>query len=151
MKIEGVKTVQEYLEAIPEERKEPMKAVRKLILDNLPEGYTEGFAYGMIGYVIPLSRYPVTYNKQPLIIAALASQKNFMSLYLMGVYGDKETEEWFKAEYKKSGKKLDIGKSCLHFKKLDDLPLKLIGEVIARVSVEKYIMKYEQSRQMMKK
>jgi hypothetical protein len=146
MKIEGVKTVEGYLAAIPEERKEPMNAIRNLIRANLPEGYEECFGYGMIAYVIPLKRYPVTYNKQPLMLAALASQKNFMSLYLMNVYGDKDTEEWFKDEYKKSGKKLDIGKSCLHFKKLDDLPLELIGKVIARVSVDDYILKYESVR-----
>jgi hypothetical protein len=151
MRIEGVTTVKEYLDAIPEERKEPVKAARKLILANLPEGFVEVFAYGMIVYVIPLSRYPDTYNKQPLMLAALASQKNYMSLYLMNVYGDKATEEWFKEEFRKSGKKLDMGKSCVNFKKLDDLPLELIGEVIARVTVEKYITTYEMSRRKVKK
>jgi hypothetical protein len=151
MKIEGVTTIKEYLEAIPEERKEAMHTVRNIVLSNLPEGYEECFAYGMIGWVIPLKRYPVTYNKQPLTLAALASQKNYMSLYLMTVYGDKATEEWFKDEFKKSGKKLDIGKSCLHFKKLDDLPLDVIAKVISRVPVENYIKKYEASRRNNKK
>jgi hypothetical protein len=151
MKIEGVNTVKEYLEAIPEDRKEAIKTVRKIILDNLPDGYEECFAYGMIGYVIPLKRYPVTYNKLPLMLAALASQKNYMSFYLMTVYGDKATEEWFKEEFRKSGKKVDIGKSCLHFKKLDDLPLDVIAKVISRASVEKYIEKYELARSSRKK
>jgi hypothetical protein len=151
MKIEGVTTVEDYLNSIPEDRKEPVRAVRKIILDNLPEGYEECFAYGMIGYVIPLKRYPVTYNKQPLMMAALASQKNYMSLYLMTVYGDKSTGEWFAGEFKKQGKKLDKGKSCIHFKKLDDLPLDVIAKAIARVPVEKYIEKYELARNSRKK
>jgi hypothetical protein len=100
----------------------------------------------MISYEIPLSRYPKTYNKQPLAMAALASQKNYMSLYLMTVYGDKDTETWFHERYRASGKKLDMGKSCVHFRKLDDLPLDLVGESIGRVSVDKYIERYEQSR-----
>lgn len=143
MKIEGVSTVHEYLDAIPEEHKKPMYAVRDIILGNLPEGYEECFGFGMITYVIPLKRYPDTYNKQPLMLAALSSQKNYMSLYLMTVYGDKATEDWFKDEFKKSGKKLDMGKSCVHFKKLNDLPLELVAKVIARVPVENYIKKIE--------
>jgi len=146
MKIDGVNTIEDYLNSIPEERREPIKTVRNIILDHLPEGYEEMFGFGMIIYVIPLKRYPATYNKQPLMLAALASQKNYMTLYLMTVYGHKETEKWFKEEYKKSGKKLDMGKSCLHFKKIDDLPLDLISKVIARVPVERYIKFYEMSR-----
>ncbi len=143
MKIKGATTVQEYLNALPPERKNALIAVRAEILSNLPKGYEEVFAYGMLGYVIPLKRYPVTHNKQPLLLAALASQKNYMTVYLMTVYGDKKTEAWFRDAYAKSGKKLDMGKSCVHFKKLDDLPLDLIGKVIARVSVEQYIKHYE--------
>lgn len=143
MKIDGVNTVEEYLNSIPNERKETIQTIRNLILTSLPEGYEECFSFGMITYVIPLKRYPNTYNKQPLMVAALASRKNYNSLYLMTVYADKGAEEWFKDEYKKSGKKLDMGKSCVHFKNLNDLPLELIGKVISRVSVEDYINKYE--------
>jgi hypothetical protein len=136
-------TVAEYLKELPADRREAIAAVRKVILDNLPKGYRETMLWGMIAYGIPLERYPNTYNKQPLCLAGLANQKNFMTLYLMTVYGNKETEKWFKQRYKESGKKLDMGKSCVHFRKLDDLPLDLIGEVIGRVSVDDYIRHYE--------
>ena len=102
--------------------------------------------YGMIAYVIPLEQYPVTYNRQPLEYAALASQKNYMSLYLMNIYGDKDTEEWFVERYTASGKKLNMGKSCIRFKKLEDLPLDLVGEAIARTPVADFIKLYEASR-----
>lgn len=138
-------TVQEYLESLPADRRVEIEAVRKVILENLPSGMEEIMTYGMIGYAIPLSRYPNTYNGQPLGPAALAMQKQKNSLYLMSVYGNKEIERWFKDEYAKSGKKLDMGKSCLRFKKASDLPLDLIGKLIARVSVEDFIEQYEQS------
>jgi hypothetical protein len=140
------KTVEEYLETLPEDRREAISAIREVILANLPEGYEENMNWGMISYEIPLSRYPKTYNKQPLGVAALASQKNYMSLYLMTVYGDKDTEAWFHGRYRASGKKLDMGKSCVRFRRLDDLPLDLVGETIRRVSVDKYIERYEQAR-----
>ena len=146
MKTYELKTVEDYLNSIPAERKEAIKTVRNTILKNLPEGYEEISAYGMIAYVVPLNRYPNTYNKQPLTLAALASQKNYMAVYLNCTYGDKKNEEWFKEEYKKSGKKLDMGKSCVRFKKLDDLPLDLVGKVIKKVPVEQYIKIYEASR-----
>ena len=120
--------------------------MRKVILDNLPTGYEEMMQFGMISYVIPLERYPVTYNKQPLQYAALASQKHYMSVYLMNVYGDPDSEQWFVEQYRASGKKLDMGKSCVRFKKLDDLPLDLIGRAIARTPVEAYIEVYEAAR-----
>jgi hypothetical protein len=104
--------------------------------------------FGMIGYVVPLKTYSDTYNKRPLMYAALASQENYMSLYLMNVYGDRETEAWFTERFRASGKKLDMGKSCVHFKRLDDLPLELIGEVIARTSVAGFIERYEASRRL---
>ena len=107
--------------------------------------------WGMISYIIPLEEYPNTYNGAPLGIAALAAQKNYNSLYLMSVYGDPKTEKWFKDRYARSGKKLDMGKSCVHFKKAEDLPLDLIAEAIARVSKEEYIEKYEQVRKPNKK
>jgi len=137
---------EEYLQTLPPDRRAAISKVREVILANLPEGYDESMNWGMLSYGIPLERYPNTYNKQPLGLAALASQKNFMTLYLMTVYGDKPTEKWFKEKYAASGKKLDMGKSCVHFKKLDDLPLDLIAEVIRRVSVDEYIVHYEKGR-----
>lgn len=141
----AAKTVKEYLESLPADRRVEIETVRTVILDNLPRGYEEVIEYGMIGYQIPLSRYPTTYNGQAIGPAALAMQKQKNSLYLMGVYQDPETERWFKAEYAKSGKKLDMGKSCLRFKKASDLPLQLIGKLIAKFSVEDFIKQYEAS------
>ena len=140
------KTVNGYLAELLPERREAIEAVRKVILDHLPDGFEETLQFGMIAYVIPLERYPETYNKQPLQYAALASQKNYMSLYLMNIYGDPETQQWFVDEYRASGKKLDMGKSCVRFNKLEDLPVDLIGEAIARTSVGDFIKLYEASR-----
>jgi hypothetical protein len=142
----GARTVEEYLSGLDPARHTAIAAVRKVVLDNLPAGYEETMQYGMISYVVPLARYPRTYNGQALAVASLASQKNYMSLYLMGVYGDPQTDEWFTRRYRESGKKLDMGKSCVRFKELDDLPLGLIGEVIARTPVEEFIERYEASR-----
>ena len=139
-------TVEEYLAELPADRAETLEAVRKVILQHLPEGYVEAMQYGMIGYAVPLETYPVTYNGQPLEYAALASQKRHISLYLMNVYGNPETEQWFIQGYKASGKKLDMGKSCVRFKKLDDLPLDLIGQAIARTPMPEFISAYEASR-----
>jgi len=140
------KTVEEYLHTLPADRQGPMRAVREVILENLPKGYAETINWGMITYEIPLERYPDTYNKQPLAMAGLASQKNYMSLYLMNVYADPETAKQFHEKYRASGKKLNMGKSCVRFKKLDDLPLEVIGEVIRGCTVEQYIRRYEQAR-----
>ena len=139
-------TVEEYLGELAAERRQTVEAVRTVILDNLPAGYEEAMQFGMISYVIPLKRYPKTYNGQALSYAALASQKNYVSVYLMNIYGDAETERWFTGRYKASGKRLDMGKSCVRFKKLDDLPLDLIAEAVALTSVESYIQLYEESR-----
>lgn len=139
-------TVAAYLDSLPADRRSQIVKLRKVILENLPAGYEEGMQYGMIGYYIPLSRYPVTYNKQPLGIAALAAQKNAMSLYLMTVYGDPALKRWFEEGFRKAGKKLDMGKSCVRFKNIDDLPLPLIGETIAKVGVDDYIAIYEKAR-----
>ena len=139
-------TVAQYLTELPPERRKAISAVRKVIKANLPAGFKETMGYGMINYVIPLTRYPDTYNGQPLCYAALASQKNFCSVYLMGVYGDPRRAAWFKDGFKRAGKKLDAGKSCVHFNQADDLPLELIGEVIGGISVEAYIRNYEASR-----
>ena len=142
----SAQTVEEYLAELAPDRREAIDAVRKVILDNLPAGYEEMMQFGMIGYVIPLERYPVTYNKQALQYAALASQKHYMSVYLMSVYSDSDSEQWFAEQYRASGKKLDMGKSCVRFKKLDDLPLDLIGRAIARTPVDEYIEVYEAAR-----
>ncbi len=126
-------TIEQYLSELSDERRGEVSKVRKIILDHLPDGYEEVMQYGMISYVVPLSRFPDTYNKQPMAIVSLGSQKNYISLYLMAVYGDKNLEAWFKEEFNKSGK------SCLRFKKADDIPLDLIGQVVGKVSVDKYI------------
>ena len=139
-------TVEEYIAGLPEGRAEQIAQLRELILERLPEGYAEQMDFGMIAYVIPLETYPDTYNGHPLMYAALASQKRHMSLYLMNVYGDDETLRWFTEGFAAAGKKLDMGKACVRFKRLDDLPLDLIGETIARTSVAEYIAGYEASR-----
>ncbi len=139
-------SVKEYIESLPVDRQRIVTKLREVILQNLPEGYEEGMQHGMIGYYIPLSRYPKTYNGQPLGYVALASQKNYISLYLMNVYGNKEIEGWFIESYKKSGKRLDIGKSCVRFRKLEDLPLDIIEEAIARTSVDDFMSLYEESQ-----
>jgi len=139
-------TVTKYLAELPIERRKVVSAVRDMVNAHMPEGYRETMAFGMIGWGIPLSRYPETYNKQPLGYVALAAQKNNYSLYLMGVYADGEQEQALRAAAAAIGKKLDMGKSCLRFKTLDDLPMTAIGELIASMSVEDYIAVYEASR-----
>jgi hypothetical protein len=139
-------TVTEYLASLPEDRRAALKTVRSVIKKNLPAGYKEMMLWGVISYVIPLTRYPDTYNGQPLSIVSLASQKNYMAVYLQCVYAHEPTAEWFRQAYLKAGKKLNMGKSCVRFKKLDDLPLDVIGQAVARVSVERFIEFYEQSR-----
>ncbi len=140
------KTVPQYLQSLPPDRRKPIRIVRAVMLKNLPKGYVESMNWGMITYEIPLKRYPDTYNKQPLALAGLASQKNYTTLYLMAVYMDPKVTKWFHEKYKASGRKLDMGKSCVHFKKLDDLPLDLIAETIRLISVEDYIQRYENTR-----
>ena len=139
-------TVEEYLDELADERRGIVEAVRDVVNANLPDGYEETVQFGMISYVVPLERYPKTYNRQALQYAALASQKNYVSLYLMNVYGDQETERWFLDRYKASGKRLYMGKSCVRFKSVEDLPLDLVGEAIARTSVDAYIAVYETAR-----
>lgn len=138
--------VDDYLIPLVEERKEAISMVRNTILENLSVGYEETVQHRMLAYVIPLEAYPVTYNKLPLVYAALASQKNYMSVYLMDIYGDKENERWFVERYKANGKKLDMRKSCVRFKKLEDLLVDRIGEAIARTLLAEYIWVYEASR-----
>jgi hypothetical protein len=147
-------TVKEYLAGLPGDRREIIDVIRKVILSNMDKDLEEGMQYGMIGYYVPHRLYPPGYHvdpKQPLGYAALASQKNYFSLYLGGLYcgcglDSKERTpdgKWFIDEWKKTGKKLDMGKSCIRFKKLDDLPLDVIGKAFSRISVKKYIRRYE--------
>jgi len=140
------KSVKEYMAELPADQRKSIEAVRKVILANLPKGYEEGIDFGMIVYYIPLSRYPDTYNKHPLGVAALAAQKNYLSVYLTCVYGDTKYMQWFKKAFEAAGKKLDMGKCCVRFKTADDLPLDVIGEVVAKVPVEEYIKYYEAAR-----
>lgn len=136
-------TVEDYIASLPEDRRDSLRRVRNLIREHLPEGYEEGMLYGMIGYYVPLSTYPKTYNGQPLGYIALASQKNYMSLYLMSVYGDNEHK--FRMAYRKTGKKLDMGKSCVRFKSFDDLPADLIAQTVASLKPEEFIARYEEA------
>ncbi len=139
-------TVDEYLAELSDDRRDAISEVRAVILDNLPEGFVETMNWGMISYEVPLDRCPDTYNGKPLMYAALASQKNHMAVYLTSVYADGDTEDWFRAEYEATGKKLDMGKSCVRFKSLEQLPLDLIGRVIADTSVDEVIDLYQRSR-----
>jgi len=148
------KTVDAYLQALPPDRRAAISALRGVILANLPEGYVEQIQYGMIGYVVPHSLYPAGYHcdpKQPLGYAHLASQKNHIAIYLMNVYGDPATESWFRKAWKATGKKFDMGKSCVRFKKLEDVPLDVIGQVIARSPVKHYIAAVEKTMAARKK
>ena len=144
-------TVEEYLASLPEDRREAIAAVRRVMREHLPEGYEECMSFGMIAYVVPLSRYPDTYNSQPLALASLASQKRHMALYLNNVYSDEPTREWFTSAYAASGKRLDMGKSCVRFKRLEDLPLDVVGQAIARTSVEDFLASYEAARKKTKR
>lgn len=132
-------TVSSYLQSLSADRRSEIEIIRDLILRHLPAGYEEGMLYGMIGYYVPFSRYPQTYNGQPLCYVGLASQKNYISLYLTNIYGSTENKTWFETEYKKTGKKLNMGKSCLRFRKAEDIPLDLVGQAIARTSVDEFI------------
>ena len=138
----GAKTVAEYLDSLPEDRRAALTKVRSVIKKHLPKGFVEQIQYGMIGYVVPHSAYPAGYHvnpKEPLGFAGLGSQKNYMSLYMMTAYGWPGMAEWLKTEFAARGKKLNMGKSCIRFKKIEDLPLDVIGEAFGKVSMEAYI------------
>ncbi len=145
MKIEA-QSVQEYLENLPEERKEPIEKLRKIISENLPKGFEEQMSYGMIGYVIPHSIYPKGYHctpELPLPFLSIASQKNSINLYHMGIYADEKLLNWFQEEFPKhSKKKLDMGKSCMRFKKPEDIPYELIGELARKMTPQDWIEMY---------
>jgi uncharacterized protein YdhG (YjbR/CyaY superfamily) len=138
-------SVEEYLAELPEERRKAVDTVRQVILENLPEGYEEVMNWGMISYQVPLETYADTYNRKPLMYAALASQKNHMAVYLTGIYMDEAARQDFEAAYKSTGKRYDVGKSCVRFRKLDDLPLELIGNSIASLGVEEFVERVEEA------
>jgi len=142
----GATTIEAYLAELPDDRRSTIEAVRAVILQHLPDGFTEGMQFGMISYHIPLERYPDTDNQQPLAIAALANQKRYVSLYLMGIYANDDDAWWFREQWTLSGKRLDMGKSCVRFRQLDDVPLDVVGAAIARTSADDLIADYERSR-----
>lgn len=136
-----------YISQLPEERQDTFKKLRQIINKNLPEGFKETISYGMIGYVVPHSKYPNGYHctpELPLPFINIASQKNFVALYHMGIYAKQELYDWFVAEYPKySKRKLDMGKSCIRFKYLDDIPYELIGKLVTKMSLDEWIHIYE--------
>lgn len=142
-------TPKEYMVSLPEERKEAMAKLRKIILDNLPKGFKETIGYGMLCYVVPHSIYPKGYHcdpKLPLPFLSLASQKNFIAVYHMGLYADEKFLNWFTEEYAKVSKaKLDMGKSCIRFKKPDQIPFDFIGDLVKKMTVENWIALYEKN------
>lgn len=140
-------TPQEYIDSLPEERKEIMSNLRTIILKNLPEGFEECMNYGMLGYVVPHSKYPEGYHcdtTKPLPFMNLASQKNSINFYHMGIYSDPKLLEWFKTEYPKhASNKLDMGKSCIRFKNINKIPVALLGELVSKMTADQWIAKYE--------
>lgn len=140
-------TPEQYLEKLPEDRQEAIIKLRKVILDHLPEGFAETISYGMIGYVIPHSIYPSGYHcdsSLPLPFMSIASQKNYIAVYHMGIYGNQDLLNWFIREYPKYSKtKPDMGKGCIRFKKMDAIPYELIGELASKISVADWIRFYE--------
>jgi uncharacterized protein DUF1801 len=140
------KTVDEYLAGLPDDRRAVISAMRQLVLRHLPRGYEETMSAGMIAWVVPLARLPKTYNGQPLWYAALASEKSYCSLHLMRAYGDPEQTAMLKAAFARAGKRLDMGKACVHFMRLDDLELDAIGAVLASTPVDAFVAMYQKSR-----
>ena len=138
---------EDYVDELPEDRKPAISKLRKILLENLPNGFSEEMSYGMLGYVVPHALYPPGYHctpKLPLPFINLGSQKNFIALHHMGMYASKDLLEWFVSEYSKHCKtKLDMGKGCIRFKKMDDIPYKLIEELATKITVEQYIAFYE--------
>ena len=145
------KTVPEYLASLPADRRKVVSAARALVKRHIARGFKESMLWGMITWAIPLSKYPDTYNKQPLCYAALGAHKNYTTLYLMSVHGDRTKYAWLESEFKKAGKRFDMGGSCLHFKTMDDLVPAAVGKVIASVTPEGYIAHYEKHRPKKKK
>lgn len=140
-------SVDTYMSELPEERKAPMQHLREVFKANLPEGFTEEMSYGMIGYVVPHSIYPKGYHcspELPLPFINIASQKNFIAVYHMGIYSDEKLLNWFVEEFPKHSKaKLDMGKSCIRFKKMDQIPYELLGELLTKMTVNQWIERYD--------
>ena len=145
----NAKTPDEYMDQLPEERKAAIVTLRKQILDNIPAGFEETMSYGMIGYVVPHKLYPQGYHcdpKLPLPFMNIASQKKFIAVYSSALYADKQMQDWFVSEYPRHCKyKMDMGKSCIRFKRLDDIPYELIGELASKMTVSEWIRCYENS------
>ena len=139
MAISKAATVTEYLQSLPEDRRKEIAKVRSVIRKHLPKASEQAMNYGLISYQVPLEKYPDTYNGQPLCYAGLAAQKNFNSLYLMRPYGDPRQLKQLRDSFAKAGKKLDMGKSCIHFKTAEDLPLPAIGKLVASTSAQRWI------------
>lgn len=133
------KTVEDYLADLPGDRFDAITQLREVILDKLPDGYEEAMNWGMVTYQVPLSTYPDTYNGKPLMYAALASQKNHFAVYLSGIYQDNGRRDTFLEAYKETGKRLDVGQSCVRFRKIDDVPFEVIGDAIAAVPVDEFV------------
>ena len=142
----GAQTAEKYIASLPEPRRSIVSTVRDVVGSNLPQGYEEGIEWGMIGWFVPLETFPDTYNGRRLGLAALGSHKSYVSLYLNSVYGDPDTEAWFKERYAASGKKLNMGKSCVRFTRIEDLALDVIGETIARSDLEGFLDRYRETR-----
>ena len=142
-------TPEEYIQNLPEDRISPVRKIRQIILKNLPKGFEEGIGYGMLSYHVPKTIYPAGYHcdtKLPLPFMNVASQKNFVALYHMGMYANPELLKWFVTEFPKhSSKKLDMGKSCVRFKKMEDIPYDLIGELVTKMSVQDWVDLYEEN------
>ncbi len=138
--------ISDYLAELPEDRREAIDAVRTVITAHLPDGVVESLSWGMISYEIPLATYSPTYNGKPLLYAALASQKNYMSLYLNCAYAAEPVRAEFERAYRESGKRMDLGKSCVRFRQLDDLPLEAVGEAIGAMTVSEFLAAYEDAR-----
>ena len=147
--ISDAKTPEAYINALPQDRKDAVSKLRKVILKNLPNGFTETMGYGMLGYVVPHSIYPDGYHcdpKLPLPFMSIASQKNFVGVYHMGIYANKELYDWFVNEYPKhSNRKIDMGKSCIRLKKIEEIPYELIGELASKMTPNEWIKIYEKA------
>ena len=143
----AAKTPEEYINSLPQDRKDAISKLRKIIIKKIPKGFSETISYGMLGYVVPHSIYPDGYHcdpKLPLPFMSIASQKNFVGVYHMGIYANKELYDWFVNEYPKhSNRKIDMGKSCIRLKKIEEIPYELIGELASKMTPNEWIKIYE--------